>query len=229
MRALGIDISSHNGKWNPSVMDKRIKLVIQKATEGTTFQDSTYKKNRNKCPDNIVWAAYHLLRETSALDTQIDNFLVTAQLNEGDIAALDLETRWLKAMVKKWGLEQTKSNINTWLTTVGNTLNRKPLIYISGRGVKVLGYDLNSFRSNFPIWWVEYKSDKHAPWSALNNVLDPKYSEWDLWQITSSGNPKLAGVESSSVDLNIIRDSSFLQNKTQWIYDPELDFFLPPE
>jgi lysozyme len=56
-----IDISHHDGNVNlAKAKEDGILGVIQKATQGQTFKDPTYQRNRQKAKDaGLLWGAYH--------------------------------------------------------------------------------------------------------------------------------------------------------------------------
>src|SRR5262245_41928759 len=56
-----IDISHHNGNVNlAKAKEDGILGVIQKATQGQSFKDPTYQRNRQKAKDaGLLWGAYH--------------------------------------------------------------------------------------------------------------------------------------------------------------------------
>ena len=56
-----VDISHHNGNVNLArAREDGILGVIQKATQGQSFEDPTYRRNRRKAEDaGLLWGAYH--------------------------------------------------------------------------------------------------------------------------------------------------------------------------
>src|SRR5258705_10195856 len=56
-----VDISHHNGNVNlAKAKEDGILGVIQKATQGQTFKDPTYQRNRQKAKDaGLLWGPYH--------------------------------------------------------------------------------------------------------------------------------------------------------------------------
>jgi lysozyme len=56
-----VDISHHNGNVNlAKAKEDGILGVIQKATQGQSFKDPTYQRNRRKANDaGLLWGAYH--------------------------------------------------------------------------------------------------------------------------------------------------------------------------
>src|SRR5215813_669893 len=66
-----IDISHHNGNVDlAKAKEDGILGVIQTATQGQTFKDPTYERNRQKAKDaGLLWGAYHWKRWPEASPT----------------------------------------------------------------------------------------------------------------------------------------------------------------
>jgi hypothetical protein len=73
-----IDISHHNGNVNLNrARDDGIIGVIQKASQGQTGRDPTYRSNRTKAEDaGLLWGAYHFATGSDG-PRQAENFLET--------------------------------------------------------------------------------------------------------------------------------------------------------
>ena len=71
-----VDISHHNGNVNlAKAKEDGILGVIQKATQGQTFKDPTYQRNRQKAKDaGLLWGAYHFATGSDGLK-QAQHFL----------------------------------------------------------------------------------------------------------------------------------------------------------
>jgi lysozyme len=213
VRALGIDLSHHNGTWDPSVMDPRIRFVIHKATEGATFRDSRYDANRTRLAgsnrQDVVWGAYHVLRETSPIDDQARHFVALAALQPGDVAACDLETKHAKALIETLGsAAKARAAVVRWLGRVETETGCTPLLYVSERGLKHLSANWREPLDEvvaWPLWYCSYLAAP-APAIAAPEKLDPPTPSWLLWQFTSKQLGSWAGVSSEHVDVNVCRD-----------------------
>lgn len=82
-----VDISHHNGNVNlKKAADDGVLGVIQKATQGQSGTDPTYKTNRTKAKDaGLLWGAYHFATGSDGLK-QADNFLSTVASTGDDPA-----------------------------------------------------------------------------------------------------------------------------------------------
>ena len=87
-----IDISHHNGNVNlAKAKEDGILGVIQKATQGQTFKDPTYQRNRQKAKDaGLLWGAYHFGTGRDGLK-QAQHFLDVVGNDPGTLLVLDFE------------------------------------------------------------------------------------------------------------------------------------------
>jgi lysozyme len=87
-----IDISHHDGNVNlAKAKEDGILGVIQKATQGQTFKDPTYQRNRQKAKDaGLLWGAYHFGTGSDGLK-QAQHCLDTVGNNPRTLLALDFE------------------------------------------------------------------------------------------------------------------------------------------
>ena len=87
-----IDISHHNGNVNlAKAKEDGILGVIQKATQGQTFKDPTYERNRQKANQaGLLWGAYHFGTGNDGLK-QAQHFLDVVGNDPGTLLVLDFE------------------------------------------------------------------------------------------------------------------------------------------
>ena len=87
-----IDISHHNGNVNlAKAKEDGILGVIQKATQGQSFRDPTYQRNRQKAKDaGLLWGAYHFGTGSDGLK-QAQHFLDVVGNDPGTLLVLDFE------------------------------------------------------------------------------------------------------------------------------------------
>src|SRR5262245_66667002 len=87
-----IDISHHNGNVNlQRAAESGIVGVIQKATQGQSFADPTFKTNRKKAQDaGLLFGAYHFGTGSDGL-RQAQNFLDTVGDVSKTLLVLDFE------------------------------------------------------------------------------------------------------------------------------------------
>src|SRR5260370_13402308 len=87
-----VDISHHNGNVNlAKAKEDRILGVIQKATQGQTFKDPTYQRNRQKAKDaGLLWGAYHFATGSDGLK-QAQHFLDVVGNDPETLLVLDFE------------------------------------------------------------------------------------------------------------------------------------------
>ena len=87
-----VDISHHNGNVNlAKAKEDGILAVIQKATQGQSFKDPTYQRNRQKAKDaGLLWGAYHFGTGSDGLK-QAQHFLDVVGNDPGALLVLDFE------------------------------------------------------------------------------------------------------------------------------------------
>ena len=72
----GLDISHHQEKVNWTLVDKKYKFIILKATEGQNFLDTDFLYNWNNARLNgFVVGAYHFFVMTSSGEAQADFYI----------------------------------------------------------------------------------------------------------------------------------------------------------
>ena len=204
--ALGIDISQHNGKYNPAA--KHVDFVISRATIGLN-KDLMFREYRDVCKD-IPFMAYHYYVTSIPWKTQADNFLAT--------------TAGLNVSMLFWDYE-SKNNTLTPQTAADSV---SAMSYLRQQTSKPVGLYADRQRTfdiyrdapaskGFPLWFAQYYLDK-TYFDSIPNI-EPKYTPqftqqvpWLIWQYASELNwGRLLGheygLESWSVDLNVWKGS----------------------
>jgi GH25 family lysozyme M1 (1,4-beta-N-acetylmuramidase) len=225
--SFGIDLSH----WNGSVTRLRgLDFVIAKATEGASSKpDIEFENTRQKAHEaGVVFGAYHMLRETSRFESQIERFLEVVQPRPGEFLALDLETKWAKAMRKLHGATLLEHLVKCAEDLTLNTKAR-PLLYASRRSVEAaLGVDFDNLRESgwaishlrnvYDLWLVQYIDELRANMDpGLVDTQSPRKDGWwqpgkvVLRQYTSSGDGRALGVPDATVDFNLGYDLEYLK------------------
>jgi hypothetical protein len=135
-RAKGLDVSNYQGTINwTKVANAGYRFAFGKATEGTSYNDKTYAKNRNGSEAaGLVFGAYHFARpggKSFALATagairQANHFLAVAQPQPGELPpVLDLEQTGSlsKQRLLGWAL--------AWLDQIYARTGVEPFVYTS--------------------------------------------------------------------------------------------------
>jgi lysozyme len=88
MTVSGTDLSH----WNEHPALDSYQFVIHKATQGTGYKDSRYdERHIDVIQRGKIWGAYHFLTTAGNIEEQMHWFSSVADLDRGDIAALDFE------------------------------------------------------------------------------------------------------------------------------------------
>lgn len=189
----GIDVSHHQGTidW-AAVKGAKCDFAFIKATEGQTFVDSNFKRNREAAnAAGLIVGAYHFFRNTSTPEGQVDNFVRTVgPISAGDLPpVLDLE------VPNQWNFptEERMQRILEWIDALRNRLGNHihPIIYLSPSFADDILNNDNRLKDH-PLWLAHYTS-ADAP-----RVPRP-WDEWTFWQWTNKG--RMNGIK-GDVDLN---------------------------
>jgi GH25 family lysozyme M1 (1,4-beta-N-acetylmuramidase) len=165
-----IDISHHNGTMNLKNAKEKSGIVgvIQKATQGQSFVDPTYKANRKKALDaGVLWGAYHFGTGADGV-TQADHFLSTVQPAADTLLVLDFEAN-------PQGPNMTLIEARAFVTHVKEASGRAPGLY-SGHYIKaLLGNATDQVLGECWFWLAQY---------GPTAVVPPNWTTWTMWQYT---------------------------------------------
>ncbi len=165
----GFDVSHHQGAFDFGKMAAQgHKFCFLKATEGTHFVDSQFKRSWDEAPRaGLYVGAYHFYRPQYEPAEQAAHFLKTVGPSRvGDLpCVLDLETtdHVRNGIIIAGALK--------WLQLVSSATGKDAIIYASPGFLKPLG-DLEQFQK-YPLWIANYGvNHPHvpAPW--------PNYTFW---------------------------------------------------
>jgi lysozyme len=189
----GIDVSHWQGEidW-AAVASAGIRFVFMKATEGATYTDPSYERNRAEARRlGIASGAYHYFRATSEVHAQVENFLrVTGEPRIGDLpAVLDAEDpgQW-----KGKSREELTALVVQWLDLVEEANGLRPLIYLSPNFAETMLDSASAKLAKSALWiahWTDTQPRVPKPWTG-----------WTFWQYSSKG--QVAGITANVVDLD---------------------------
>ena len=174
----GIDVSNWQGgqvDWGAVRTSGRL-FAFAKATEGQTFVDATFARNRQAMAASgmVLRGFYHFARpDRNTAAAEADHFLRTVgPLGQGEVAVLDLEVA-PSATVGDWAAE--------WLARVAQGTGRTPVLY----SYQSYLYSIPTSRlTQYPLWV--------AAWGANDGAVPAtppgtdRWSRWTWWQYTSN-------------------------------------------
>jgi GH25 family lysozyme M1 (1,4-beta-N-acetylmuramidase) len=195
-RLRGIDVSHYQGRidWG-RVARSGHHFAIAKATEGRTYVDHTYLRNKILAEANgLAFGAYHFARPDSRPNDAVreaNHFLDVARLEPGNvIPVLDLETTGglSHRPLTRW--------ILTWLRRVHERIGVRPMVYTSPTGwAERTGNTTVVAEAGYDVLWV-------AHWGVREPALPARNwggNGWSLWQRSDCGSvPGIRGC----VDVN---------------------------
>jgi lysozyme len=180
-----VDISHHNGNVNlQKAAANGIAGVIQKASQGQSVTDPTYKTNRKKANDaGLLWGAYHFATGSDGLK-QAQFFLDTITAAGDDptkvLLVLDFEPN-------PTGPSMDLEEARAFVTHINEETGRFPGFY-SGHYIKdLLGSNTDPILSQCWFWLAQY---------GPTAVVPHNWPTWTMWQYTDG----VAGVDPQPVD-----------------------------
>jgi GH25 family lysozyme M1 (1,4-beta-N-acetylmuramidase) len=164
-----VDISHHNGNVNlGQAKAAGIVGVLQKASQGQTAVDPTYKTNRTKAKKaGLLWGAYHFGTGSDGVQQAV-NFLQVVGDDPDALLVLDFENN-------PTGPSMTLEEARAFVTHVKEVTGKFPGLY-SGHFVKdLLGTATDPILASCWFWLAQY---------GPTAVVPPNWPTWTLWQYT---------------------------------------------
>ena len=202
-----IDVSHYQGAIDfAAVKASGIVGVIAKATEGSTYIDDMFLKNRDACEEaELGFATYHYLKPDNITD-QMHHYLDTVEPAPGERVVVDFEDEGC-----------TLEDLHEAVKVLMKDPRQLQITVYSGHLIKqMLGDEHDRLLSVTSLWLAQYTTGTPS-W--------PK-GTWDtysLWQYTDKG--KCPGV-SGNVDSNQFNGSK--ENCVAWFGPPDTVIVEPP-
>jgi lysozyme len=188
----GIDVSEfqNNIDW-PQVEQAGVKFAFIRATDGTTIQDTNFVQNWQGAEKaGIPVGAYHYFTTTSAVQTQISNFVSQLKLvDTGKLPpVLDVED---PTQFSKFTPAQSVAMVQQWLDGVQQQTGVQPMLYMSSSfSGSVLGSapQLDKYK----LWVADYTT-------AQQPTVPQPWTNWNFWQHADNG--QVSGI-TGNVDMD---------------------------
>jgi lysozyme len=179
-----IDLSHHNNVTNwANLATSGIKAVVHKATEGTSYRDSTYHERKAKAKaKGLLWGSYHFSGGGDVIK-QVENYLNYAQPAAGELICLDYEPSYN-------GVNMTLEGMILFVTEVRKALGRYPLIYGGSLLREATKNSDSPILKACPLWFARY--------NAMPVGVPQLWDHWTLWQF-NDGNAGPAPLQTSGV------------------------------
>ena len=164
-----IDLSHHNGQVD-LIKAKAAEIVglIQKATQGTSFTDPTFVRNREKAAAaGLSFGAYHFGVGADGVE-QAQFFLKVAQPRDNQLMVLDLEAN-------PQGPSMTLEEARAFVTHAHAATGRWPGLYAGHYLKELLGTASDPVLANCWFWISQY---------GPTPVIPAAWKTWTLWQYT---------------------------------------------
>ena len=182
----GLDISHHQEKVNWTLVDKKYKFIILKATEGQNFLDTDFLYNWNNARLNgFVVGAYHFFVMTSSGEAQADFYISKVPDSEKTLPPIiDLEIS-----TKKYKKSDVIEHLRVMVEKLEKHYRKRVIFYVNYKTYNA--YIKGEFLKN-RIWITDYK-------------YFPKIEEtdrWIIWQVSKRG--RIEGIPGFT-DKNVLR------------------------
>lgn len=164
-----VDISHHNGNVNlVKAKADGILGVIQKATQGQSGKDPTFKTNRTKAADaGLMFGAYHFATGSDGLK-QAQHFLETVGTFDDTLLVLDFEPN-------PTGPDMSLEEARAFVLHVAEQTGRFPGLY-SGHYIKqLLGNHQDAVLKQCWFWLAQY---------GPTAVVPANWPTFTMWQYT---------------------------------------------
>jgi lysozyme len=201
-----VDLSHHNTvtDWG-AIQRAGVIGVILKATEGSTFTDSTFKDRRDDAANaGLIVSSYHFLRHGD-VDAQIAHYFDVVMPQKGERVCIDFEQSG----------SNTPPTLDDLHAAIDAILTRDPTLQIAIYCGHLLKELLGDRRDE--------KLAQHALWLAQYTAGTPSWPKgtwpiWTLWQYsdgTAGGQPRLTDGVKGPVDCNVFNGSR--ENAAIWL------------
>jgi GH25 family lysozyme M1 (1,4-beta-N-acetylmuramidase) len=193
MALQGIDVSNNNGQvdW-ARVARAGIAFAYIKSTEGLTFDDDWYARNREGAAKaGIPAGAYHFARPgNNTPEDEVQHFLTVAAPRVGELLpAVDLEHSAANPKDRAVSVANRLKWVRRFLQLMEKELGAKPVMYLNP------DYGNNALKggdfSAYPLWLAHYAAKPSVPGTWKN---------YAIWQFSEHG--KVDGA-AGDVDMNI--------------------------
>jgi GH25 family lysozyme M1 (1,4-beta-N-acetylmuramidase) len=199
----GVDVSNWQGWINfTKVKAAGKKFVVAKASEGNTWTDPSYARNKsNAMAAGLKFTGYHFARPNSTYGDaakEADHFVAVLGLRHGMLVpALDLEVSG------GLGVTALQSWVKSFLARVHYRTGAKPMIYTNPSFWSSAMGNTTWFAANgYRVLWT-------ANWKVTSPAVPASNwsgASWTFWQYSSCGS--VAGI-SGCVDLDRFKGSDF--------------------
>ena len=182
----GLDISHHQEKVNWTLVDKKYKFIILKATEGQNFLDTDFLYNWNNARLNgFVVGAYHFFVMTSSGEAQADFYISKVPDSEKTLPPIiDLEIS-----TKKYKKPDVIEHLRVMVEKLEKHYKKRVIFYVNYNTYNA--YIKGEFPEN-KIWITDYK---------YFHKIDEE-NRWIIWQVSRRG--RIEGIPGFT-DKNVLR------------------------
>jgi len=204
-RAHGIELSSFNQSFDPTVNPNDIDFILVKATEGTQYVDPNFEKYLKQIQSIPLRGAYHYFQGNQPWQAQADLFLSTVKDKGFHFYVLYLESP------PKVENAQFLGDAENWLKYVDDRVIGKVLIGTSSSFLSEFGSSAN-WMKDWPLLVAQYPLEPNRDG---NPTLPPGFTDWKIWNYTDKGDNTEFGTGSGGVYLEVFNGTP--QDMGEWL------------
>ncbi len=183
MMLTGIDVSHWDGVIDWATVKPNISFAVLKCTEGVTFKDDTYSRNKAGCEINgIPHGCYHFFRSNDNPIVQAELFYNTAADNNLRFWCVDVEAN---------NGGDIKANLHAMLDRLEQLTGKVPWLY-TAQSFWNGNIGAQPWASRCPLWVANYTTGSQP-------AMPNGWNSWKIWQYSDKGS--IPGIP-SAVDMN---------------------------
>lgn len=192
-RAHGIELSSWDQSFDPTINPDDIDFVLVKATDGIQFGDPNFDKYIKQIQAIPLRGTYHYFRENQPWQEQADLFISTVKDKGFHFFVLYLESP------VKSSSTQYLADAKNWLEYVDSQMSGRVLVGIS-TALLLQAESSGNWMMEWPLLVAQYP---RQPNRNDDPVLPPGFTEWRIWNYTDDGNQAEFGTAAPGVVLDV--------------------------
>ncbi len=150
-----------------------------RATDGTTIQDADFAQNWQGAEKaGVLVGPYHYFTTTSAVQTQVDNFVNTLKtVDSGNLPpVIDVED---PTQFANFTVQQRVDMIQQMLDGVQKAEGVQPILYMSSNFSSTVLNNAPQF-DKYKLWVADYSS-------ASQPMVPKPWTSWNFWQHSDTG------------------------------------------
>ena len=204
-RAHGIDLSSSDQSFDPSLNPNDIDFVLVKATDGAQSIDQNLDRYVRQIQSIPIRGTYHIFRENQPWKEQADLFLSTVKDKGFHFYVLRLEPS------PKGVGTLFLADAEQWLQYVAQQVNERVLLGTTTEFLSAPGSSVK-WMLEWPLLVAQYPPEPNRD---ANPELPQAFGDWRIWNYTDTGSNAEFGIGAAGVVLDVYNGTA--QEMGDWL------------